>query len=117
MIQILEGTSPNVISTKAVGKLNKEDQDRLLSLLNQKLDDREKFSWYFEMEKFVGWEPGADWNELKNGLPEAGHVNKIAVVGARDWLDLLKKMMQPVSSELRFFEAHQKQEALEWVEN
>lgn len=116
MIEILKGTSPNVISTKASGKLNKEDQDRLLSFLNEKLDDKEKLSWYFEMEEFVGWEPGADWNELKEGLPDAGHINKIAIVGARDWQDLLKKMMEPVSSELRFFEAHQKKEAIEWVE-
>lgn len=116
MIQILEGTSPNVISIKVIGKINQEDQDRLLSFISEEPKDRDNLNWYFEMEKFVGWEPGADWNDLKEGLPDAGKANKIAIIGARDWQDPLKQILEPLSSELRFFEAYKKQEAIKWVE-
>lgn len=117
MIQILEGTHEDVVSTKAVGKLTKEDYDQLLPVLRKKVDEHEKIRWYFEMQKFEGWEPEAAWRDMKFDFKNANNLEKVAMVGARKWEEWLTQIMKPfTSAEVRFFETAEKQEALQWIE-
>lgn len=118
MIQILEGTRPNVVSTKAMGKLSSEDYDRLLPVLRKKLDQNDKIRWYFEMDKFEGWEPEAAWKDMQFDVKNAGNLEKVAMVGAKKWEEWLTQVMKPfTSAEIKYFEVSQKQDALKWIEN
>ena len=117
MIEILEGTRPNVVATKAVGKLTKEDYDRLLPLLRKKVDKHGNLRWYFEMDKFVGWEPEAAYKDMKFDFKNADTLEKVAMVGAKKWEKMLTQVMKPfTTADVRFFEISQKQEALSWIE-
>ena len=118
MIQILEGTRPNVVSTKAVGTLTKEDYDQLLPVLRQKLNEYDKIRWYFEMEKFEGWEPEAAWKDMKFDFKNAQNLEKVAMVGAKKWEKWLTQIMKPfTSAEVKYFDTAEKQDALKWIED
>lgn len=117
MIQILEGTRDDVVSTKAVGKLSKEDYDQLLPVLRQKVAEHQNIRWYFEMDKFEGWEPEAAWKDMKFDFKNTNNLEKVAMVGAKKWEEWLTQLMKPfTSAEIKYFEISEKQEALEWIE-
>lgn len=118
MIQILEGTRPDVVSTKAMGKLTKEDYDKLIPVLRKKLDEHDKIRWYFEMEKFEGWEPKAAWEDAKFDIKNATNLEKVAMVGGKQWEEALTKLMKPfTTAEVKYFETAEKQEAIKWIES
>jgi hypothetical protein len=118
MIQILEGTRADVASTKAMGKLTKEDYDQLLPFLEQKLADHKKIRWYFEMENFEGWEPQAAWEDAKFDIKNATNLEKVSMVGGKQWEEALTKLMKPfTTAEVKYFTTAEKQEAIKWIES
>lgn len=116
MIEIIEPTEGNVVSTRATGKLTKEDYNKILPVLEGKEDRYEKISWYFEMENFEGWDLQAAWKDLKFDIKYANKLEKVAMVGAKDWEQKLTKVMKPfTSAEVRFFDLSEKEEARNWI--
>ena len=55
----------NIIYTIAEDKLTDEDYDRLIPLLQEKIDRFGSIRWYFEMKEFEGWSLSDMWRELK----------------------------------------------------
>lgn len=116
MIQILEQTSGNVIATRATQKLTEADYDKLLPLLNNMLRQHEKIRWYFEMEKFDGWELKAFWEDVKFDASHANDFDKVAMVGEKKWEEWMTNLMKPfTSAEVKYFDISQKDEALQWI--
>ncbi len=116
MIKILDDTDGNLVATKATGKLNKSDYDIMLPILEEKERQYDKISWYFEMENFEGWDLNAAWRDLKFDFKHANQLEKIAMVGAKDWEEKLTQVMKPfTSANIRFFEPEEREEALRWI--
>lgn len=118
MVQILEQTKDNIVATKATGTLTKDDYDEMLPVLRNKLEEHKKIKWYFEMENFEGWKPAAAWKDFKFDVKNASNLQKVAMVGAKEWEEGLTQIMKPfTSAEVRFFETNQKEEAKNWIEH
>ena len=116
MIQILDETEGNVVATRASGKLQKSDYDIILPVLQEKEKEYKKISWYFEMEDFEGWDLTAAWRDLKFDFKHANQLEKIAMVGAKDWEEKLTKLMKPfTSAEVKFFNSNEKEIAKKWI--
>lgn len=118
MIQILEETDGNVVATRATGKLEKSDYDIILPVLKEKEKEYEKISWYFEMQDFEGWDLNAAWKDLKFDVKHANQLEKVAMVGAKDWEEKLTGLMKPfTSADIRFFDSNEKEKAKNWIRN
>lgn len=118
MIQILEQTPDNIIATKATGKLTEADYNKLLPLLNNKIEQYRKIRWYFEMENFDGWELKAVWEDVKFDTKHANDFDKVAMVGEKKWEEWMTDLMKPfTSAEVKYFDSSQKEEAMQWIKN
>lgn len=116
MLEILGETEGKVVATKATGKLHQSDYDKVLPILIDKEKTYEKICWYFEMEDFEGWDVKAAWEDVKFSFSHADQLEKIAMVGAKDWQEKLTKLMKPfTSAEVRFFEIEDREKAKSWI--
>lgn len=118
MIEILGMTEGKLVATKATGQLTKEDYNKILPILEEKEKEYEKISWYFEMEDFKGWDLQAAWKDLKFDVKYFNQLEKIAMVGAKDWEEKLSKVMRPfTTAEIKFFPPEEKQIAKDWIKS
>lgn len=116
MIEVLKETEGKIVATRATGKLNKSDYDIILPVLQEKEKEYDKISWYFEMQNFEGWDLTAAWRDLKFDFKHADQLEKIAMVGAKDWEEKLTQVMKPfTSAEIKFFEINEKELAKDWI--
>lgn len=117
MIQILEQTEGNIIATKATAKLTQRDYEKILPVLNDKLNKYPKIRWYFEMEDFEGWELKAFWEDVKFDAKHAADFDKVAMVGEKKWEEWMADLMKPfTAAEVKYFDAVQREEAIKWIE-
>ena len=108
----------NTIYTIAEKKLDKEDYKQLIPFLERKTDFKDHINWYFEMKDFEGWTAISAWEDLKIDIEYNNQLDKIAMVGGKEWQDWLTKLMKPFSNaEIKYFTQQQKQKAQNWIEH
>ncbi|UZH54899.1 STAS/SEC14 domain-containing protein [Salinimicrobium tongyeongense] len=106
----------NVIYTVAEEKLTNEDYDRLIPLLQEKVRSFGAIRWYFEMNEFEGWSLGAIWRDIKFDFKNAENMERIAMVGNKEWEKELTQLMKPFTkARVKFFELTEKDEAKNWI--
>lgn len=113
----IKNVKDNIICTQASRTLTKGDYDRLFPVLNTLLERYSKIRWYFEMEDFTGWEPINLWKDLQFDIKHANDFEKIALVGKKEWQRMITQIMKSFSSaEIKYYDKHNRGEALEWIE-
>ena len=116
MIKIEE--KENIIYSVAEKELKDEDYERLIPLLQEKVKKYGMIRWYFEMRDFKGWSLSAMWKDLKFDAKNAENLEKIAMVGDKDWEEKLTQLMKPfTSADIKFFPLEQMPQAKEWIAN
>lgn len=102
--------------TIAEGKLEDEDYDRIIPILQEKVRSFGKIRWYFEMRDFKGWTLSAMWKDLKIDFKNRDNLERIAMVGDRKWEKELTQLMKPFTdAQIKFFEAGEREEAKHWI--
>ena len=115
MLTILE-EDENLIATKISEKITAADYEKILPIITEKIQQYGKFRWYFELEDFEGWELKGLYKELNFDIRHSQDLEKIAMVGEVKWTEWLSDMMKPfTSAEMKFFEAAEREIALEWI--
>lgn len=116
MIRIEKEPESNLIKTLAQGKLHTDDYRQLRPILEETLKQHKKLRWFFEMQDFEGWTPGAAWEDLKFDVAHAADMEKIAMVGKKSWENWLSQLMRPfTTAEIRFFEEKDREQAMSWI--
>ncbi|MCC4227458.1 MULTISPECIES: SpoIIAA family protein [Flavobacteriaceae] len=116
MLQIIELQGKNIVATKASGKLDKKDIEKIHPLIHAILDKGMKVRWYFEMEEFTGWDFPGLWEDLKMDTAHAKDYEKIAMVGNKKWQDWITQFMKPfTNAEIKYFDLEEKEIAKEWI--
>lgn len=111
-------TQDNIIYTTAEEQLSDEDYQILLPLLSEKVEKYGKIRWFFEMKDFKGWSPAALWKDLKFDFSHNESLEKVAMVGAKNWEKELTQLMKPLSKgQVKFFNPAEQQEAEDWIRN
>lgn len=106
----------NIIYTVAEGKLTKEDYDRLIPLLEEKIESFGIIRWYFEMQDFEGWSLSAMWQDIKFDFKNREKLERIAMVGNKKWEKELTQLMKPFTgASIQYFDLTQKDEAKNWI--
>ena len=120
MFEILPQTTGALLAIKASGKLSADDYEKvLLPKLNELFKVHKKLDMLVQFdEDFACWDsPRAAWDDAKIGLEHPNDFNKIALVGAPQWVEWGMKLYSLfVKGKLRSFPAGQESDAFVWLE-
>ncbi len=120
MFEILPQSTGTLLAVRASGELSADDYEKILF---PKLDELFKAHKKLNMlvifdEDFASWSsPQAAWDDAKIGIEHPNDFDKIALVGAPQWVEWGMKLYSVfVKGKLRSFPAEQEQDAFTWIE-
>ncbi|MFC6269490.1 SpoIIAA family protein [Frigoriflavimonas asaccharolytica] len=115
MIQIIETRTDQLIAAKIEGKISKSDVEQIHSLIH-KVEKGKKVNFYFEMHDFHGYELKGLYEDLKVDALHLSDYGKIAIIGENKWQEWTAKIMGFfTSSDVKYFETIDKEQAMAWV--
>jgi hypothetical protein len=116
MVKSIETPKENLVVVRLSGSLDKQDYDRLVPVLESKINQFGKIDLYWEMEASEGWHLGGLWEDLKFDVKHVNSFRKVAIVGDKQWEKWIAQLIKPfTTAEIHYFDAQQKEEALAWV--
>ena len=106
----------NIIYTVAENKLTDDDYDRIIPLLQERIETYGKIRWFFEMKNFEGWTFSAMWEDLKFDFKNRDSLEMVAMVGDKKWEEKLTELMKPFTdAQIQFFEQTDRGNAKIWI--
>jgi hypothetical protein len=117
MIEMLSRSSGKVFGMKVGGKLQHEDYERFIPMLEKLIQEHGTVRCLVEMIDLDGIEPRALWDEIKFDARHARQIERCAVVGDSAWEDWMTKLSRPIFSraEIRFYDIAKLDEAWGWI--
>jgi hypothetical protein len=116
-IEFREEASGKVLVINLSGKLTKEDYERFVPEVEQRIKQQGKVRMLVQMHDFHGWTAGALWQDIKFDLKHFTHIERLALVGERKWEAGMTVFCKPfTTATIRYFDAARFDEALKWVE-
>lgn len=104
------------VEITARGKLTQEDYDVLVPELERLADRRGPLGFYIELRDFEGWEPAALWEDLKFDARHQDEMDRVAVVGEKQWQEWGTRLSDPFfKAEVAYFAPEKAEEARRWV--
>ena len=118
MIERLEGFPDNVVAMAAKGQVTKKDYGQVLAPeVARAFKSHSKVKFYYELgPQFTGLEPGAAWEDLKEGIRHFGGWEKMAVVTDVEWIKRLVSGFGAIMpGEVRVFPNAEQTVARAWI--
>jgi hypothetical protein len=120
MIEVLPESQGNVIGIKITGKLTAQEYEEvMIPTLEAAIQAHGKLNFLGLVdEDFHGMEAAALWDDTKFGLKHRKDFGKMALVGARRWMEWMMKFFAPMmAGEIKSFPREQLKEAWDWVKS
>ena len=115
-IKQLNDSNDNILTFKVTGKLGKKDYDIFVPEVQQFIKKHGKIYILFEMEDFKGWDIAALWENTKFETKFFDDIDRVAVVGEKQWQDWMKKFTSPFGiAKTRFFKPGETERARRWL--
>lgn len=118
MIEIMDESEGSLVVARASGRISADDYTEVwLPALQKAIDAHGRIRALLYMdETFDGWELGAMWEDAKFGLGRMDDFEKVALVGAPEWVDKIVDLTgQLTKIAIKTFETGSLDEALEWL--
>lgn len=118
MIERLEGFPENVVAVAAKGQVTKKDYELVFVPEAERVfKNHRKVNFYYELgPQFTGLEPGAAWEDFKEGIRHFGGWDKMAVVTDVEWIKRLVSGFGAIMpGEVRVFPNAEQTVARAWV--
>ena len=116
-LQIIENNSGNILELDVSGKFVASDFQSLEATFQKLVKQYGKIRVLFRMQDFHGWEPVAFWDEVKFDLKHLRDIERLALVGDKQWEKFLGVFGRPfTSAEIRYFDKSALAEARAWLE-
>lgn len=118
MIEQLADFPDNVAAFRCTGLVTKDDYVRVLvPAVANKLHAHDKVRLYYEVgADFVGFEPGAMWEDFKVGVEHLTRWDRVAVVTDVDWIGKAVRFfsfLMPATT--RLFSRAEATQARSWI--
>ena len=98
------------------GKLDSEDYSHFVPLVKDLIQQHGKLNLLVILHEFHGWTAGALWEDIKFDVQHYDDIEKLAIVGDKQWESGMAKFCKPfTSAEIRYFEREQLAQAQEWI--
>ena len=115
-LRIIENDDSNIIEIEISGKLVASDFQSLESIFRRIVKQTGRIRILFRMRDFHGWEPIAFWDEVKFDLKHFGDIERLAMVGDKQWQKFLGVFGRPfTAAEIRYFDESALPAAGEWL--
>ena len=115
-LELTKNAGAKLLEVKASGKLSKEDYERLEPAVSELIESAGKIKILFVMHDFHGWEMGAMWEDIKFATRHCRDVEKIAMVGEKNWEKWMAIICKPFTmSKIKYFDAGQNDAARQWL--
>lgn len=114
-IELNENAEQRLLEVKASGKLSAEDYHNFEPAV-ERMIEAGKIKILFEMHNFHGWEMGAVWEDIKFAAKHCRDIEKIAMVGEKNWEKWMATICRPFTmSTIKYFDAGGHDEARQWL--
>lgn len=105
-----------VVALQVIGKLKTSDFEVFEPRLELLLAQHGKLRLFIELVEFSGWTAGAAWEDIKLSLKHFNDLERVAVVGDRQWERGLTVLAKPLTAaKLRYFKAECRDAATAWL--
>lgn len=117
MFEFKDNTEANVIAFRAYGKIEKDDYEKLIPIIEKTERDAGSIHLYLEVGDLTSITFEALMKDIATYFKHARNFNKVAVVGDDDnnektW----SKLANPfISAEVKYFPIQQQKDAKEWI--
>lgn len=117
-LHIIENPGGSILELEASGKLAASDFQSLESTFQRLVKQYGKIRVLFIMRDFHGWEPVAFWDEVKFDLKHFGDIERLAMIGDKQWEKFLGVFGRPfTAAEIRYFDKSELAKARSWLES
>ncbi len=115
-VELIEDHDGKVLTVRATGKLATEDYDHFLPEIERLIKQHGKLRVLFDMHNFHGWNLGAAWADLKFDIKHYNDIERLAVVGERDWEKWMTTFCRPfTTAKIKYFDHSDREQACAWV--
>jgi phosphoserine phosphatase len=118
MIERLEGFPPDVVAVAGKGQVTRGDYEQILiPAVELALRSHRKVNVYYELgPEFVGMDPGAAWQDFKEGFRHFFRWDKMALVTDVEWIRrTINGFSVFMPGELRVFPYAERAAARTWI--
>ena len=115
-IKLTEKNDGKVLEVQVTGKLAHEDYQHFVPEFERLVKKHGKLRVLFEMVDFHGWEAAALWDDIKFDLKHFSDIERLALVGNKNWEKLMAAFCKPfTTAEVKFFDPTQFAKARIWL--
>jgi ubiquinone/menaquinone biosynthesis C-methylase UbiE len=116
-IKLEEKQDGKVLEIALTGKLAKRDYEKFVPVVERLVKRRGKIRIQVAMHDFHGWTGGALWEDTKFAVHHFGDIERLAVVGEKQWHRGMAMFCRPFTrAAIRYFEHAAVDEARAWIE-
>jgi hypothetical protein len=117
-LKLIEDDRSHILELEVTGKFVTSDFQSLESTFQRFVKQYGKIRVLFRMQDFHGWEPTAFWDEVKFDLKHLGDIDRLAMVGDKQWEKFLAVFGRPfTAAEVRYFDKSALPAARAWLED
>ncbi|MEO8748564.1 MAG: STAS/SEC14 domain-containing protein [Rhodanobacter sp.] len=116
-IRLEEEGSGKVLAIRVSGTLTSADYELLKPEFERLIRQHGKIRMLFDMTDFHGWDAGAAWDDLKLDIKHHAHIERIAMVGDKQWQHVIATLCKPFTkATIRYFDHANAAAARVWVD-
>jgi len=115
-IQLIEESHSKLLTIHVSGKLVKDDYADFVPAFERLVRRHGRLRLLFDMSDFHGWDAGAAWEDTKFGINHFADIERIAMVGEKQWQHGLATFCKPFTkATVRYFDRADAAKAREWL--
>ena len=116
-VKLITHKSDHIIGLEIDGWIDAEDIDRIVKIVEPRIDAGEKLRIYAEVSSWSGMSLGAFIKDLRFSLQHLKDFDKEAIVSDKRWLEALAALGNTLFSgiEVKHFTLDESDKALEWL--
>jgi hypothetical protein len=116
MFNILDFTQNNVIAFEVTGKIEKEDYEKLIPLLEKTEREYDKINLFIELHELKGMTMKALLEDIKTYFKNIRKVRKAAIIGRNGFDQGITEITNfVVHAEIRYFTKKEYESARKWI--
>ena len=117
MITKLEQSAGPRLGFKMSGKLHDEDYRHFVPAVEEAIKAHGKIRLLGQFHDFHGWDMHALWDDIKFSAKHCADVERIALVGEKDWEKWMAKVCRPFTlAKIKYFDVADVEKAWQWLE-
>ncbi|WP_321494818.1 STAS/SEC14 domain-containing protein [uncultured Desulfobacter sp.] len=115
-IQLIEVPAGTIVRLVFKDTLKKEDYEQFVPMVEKIMESRDKIRMLIELRDFKGWSVGAMWEDTKFGLSHFTDIDRLAIVGDKQWEKTMATFIKPfTTATVKYFDLEELDAANVWI--